>query len=104
MPASRSAARKARPSSNKQTPKVPRICPPPIHANSGTYAFARRSPEPPIARGTVTKKFTVEVDKSSAAAKEKLESAGGSLILRERQTKVAARAVVKAAPRKAVKA
>ena len=57
-----------------------------------------------LARGTVTKKFTVEVDKSSAAAKEKLEAAGGSLVLRERQTKVATRAVVKAAPRKAVKA
>jgi len=57
-----------------------------------------------LARGTVTKKFTVEVDKSSASAKEKIEAAGGSLVLRERQTKVAGRAILKAAPRKAVKA
>lgn len=45
-----------------------------------------------LARGTVTKSFIVEVDKSSAAAREKLEQAGGSLILREsksKQTKVA---------------
>ncbi len=45
-----------------------------------------------LARGTVTKSFTVEVDKSSAAAREKLEQAGGSLILREsrpKQTKAA---------------
>jgi large subunit ribosomal protein L15 len=35
-----------------------------------------------LARGTLTKSFTVEVDKSSAAAREKLEQAGGSLILR----------------------
>jgi ribosomal protein L18E len=54
-----------------------------------------------LARGTVTKKFTVEVDKSSAAAKEKLEAAGGSLILRERPTKIATRAVVKAAKKAA---
>jgi len=46
----------------------------------------------------------VEVDKTSAAAREKLEKAGGSLILRERQTKIAERAVLKAAPRSAVKA
>ena len=30
-----------------------------------------------LARGEVTKSFTVEVDKTSAAAKEKLEAAGG---------------------------
>ena len=35
-----------------------------------------------LARGTLTKSFTVEVDKSSAAAREKLEQAGGSHILR----------------------
>jgi len=40
-----------------------------------------------LARGTVTKSFTVEVDKSSAAAREKLEQAGGSLILREPKPK-----------------
>jgi large subunit ribosomal protein L15 len=57
-----------------------------------------------LARGSVTKSFTVEVDKTSAAAREKLEKAGGSLILRERQTKIAERAVLKAAPRSAVKA
>jgi large subunit ribosomal protein L15 len=56
-----------------------------------------------LARGVVTKSFTVEVDKASAAAREKLEAAGGSLILRERQTKIATRATLKAAPRKAVK-
>ena len=49
-----------------------------------------------LARGTVTKSFTVEVDKSSAAAREKLEKAGGSLVLRERQTKIASRSVLKA--------
>lgn len=52
-----------------------------------------------LARGTVTKSFTVEVDKSSATAREKLEQAGGSLILREpkpKQTKVA-KSVEKAA-------
>jgi len=42
-----------------------------------------------LARGTVTKSFTVEVDKSSAAAREKLEKAGGSLILRARAPKAA---------------
>jgi large subunit ribosomal protein L15 len=57
-----------------------------------------------LARGNVTKAFTVEVDKTSAAAKAKLEAAGGSLILREPQTKIAGRAILKAAPRKAVKA
>ena len=57
-----------------------------------------------LARGTITKRFTVEVDKSSSAAKEKLEAAGGSLVIRERQTKIASRATLKAAPRKAVKA
>jgi large subunit ribosomal protein L15 len=41
-----------------------------------------------LARGTVTKSFIVEVDKSSAAAREKLEQAGGSLILREPKPKV----------------
>ena len=35
-----------------------------------------------LARGEITKSFTVEVDKSSAAAREKLEKAGGSLVLR----------------------
>ena len=40
-----------------------------------------------LARGTVTKSFTVEVDKSSAAAREKLEQAGGSLVLREPKLK-----------------
>ena len=57
-----------------------------------------------LARGSVTKSFTVEVDKTSAAAREKLEKAGGSLILRERQTKIAERAILKAAPRSSVKA
>jgi large subunit ribosomal protein L15 len=52
-----------------------------------------------LARGTVTKSFTVEVDKSSVAAREKLEQAGGSLILREPQPKAskAAKAAAKAA-------
>jgi large subunit ribosomal protein L15 len=60
-----------------------------------------------LARGTVTKSFTVEVDKSSAAAREKLEHVGGSLILREPKPKTSkvdrakqtedARAAVKAA-------
>ncbi len=35
-----------------------------------------------LARGEITKSFPVEVDKSSAAAREKLEKAGGSLVLR----------------------
>jgi large subunit ribosomal protein L15 len=35
-----------------------------------------------LARGVVMKSFTVEVDKSSVAAREKLEKAGGSLTLR----------------------
>jgi len=56
-----------------------------------------------LARGTVTKSFSVEVDKASAAAREKLEKAGGSLILRSRQTKIAGRAILKAAPRSAVR-
>ena len=50
-----------------------------------------------LARGTVTKAFTVEVDKARAAAREKLEAAGGKLVLRERQTKTATRALIKAA-------
>jgi large subunit ribosomal protein L15 len=40
-----------------------------------------------LARGTVTKMFIVEVDKSSAAAREKLEQAGGSLLLRPEKPK-----------------
>ncbi len=40
-----------------------------------------------LARGTVTKVFIVEVDKSSAAAREKLEQAGGSLQLRPEKPK-----------------
>jgi large subunit ribosomal protein L15 len=57
-----------------------------------------------LARGVVTKSFTVEVDKASAAAREKLEKAGGTLVLRERQTKIAVRALLKESPRSAVKA
>ena len=34
-----------------------------------------------LAEGDVTKKFTIEVDKASAAAREKIEKAGGSLTL-----------------------
>ena len=40
-----------------------------------------------LARGVITKSFTVEVDKSSAAAREKLEKAGGSLVLRPEKPK-----------------
>ena len=40
-----------------------------------------------LARGEITKSFTVEVDKSSAAAREKLEKAGGSLVLRPEKPK-----------------
>jgi large subunit ribosomal protein L15 len=57
-----------------------------------------------LARGTVTKSFTVEVDKSSAAAREKLEKAGGSLVLREQKpkfVKVDARAARRAAAKAA---
>ena len=50
-----------------------------------------------LARGTVTKKFTVEVDKASEAARAKLEAAGGSLVLREKITKIVSRAILKAA-------
>jgi large subunit ribosomal protein L15 len=50
-----------------------------------------------LARGTVTKKFTVEVDKASEAARAKLEAAGGSLVLREKVTKIVTRAILKAA-------
>jgi len=50
-----------------------------------------------LARGNVTKKFTVEVDKASESARAKLEAAGGSLVLREKITKVAGRAILKAA-------
>ena len=45
-----------------------------------------------LARGIVTKSFSVEVDKASAAAREKLEKAGGSLILREVKPVTAAKA------------
>lgn len=44
-----------------------------------------------LARGGVTKTFTVEVDKASAAAREKLEKAGGVLILREGRPKIPAK-------------
>ena len=40
-----------------------------------------------LARGVITKSFTGEVDKSSAAAREKLEKAGGSLVLRPEKPK-----------------
>ena len=50
-----------------------------------------------LARGTVTKKFTVEVDKASEAARAKLEAAGGSVVLREKVTKIVSRAILKAA-------
>jgi large subunit ribosomal protein L15 len=50
-----------------------------------------------LSRGTVTKKFTVEVDKASEAARAKLEAAGGSLVLREKVTKIVSRAILKAA-------
>jgi len=50
-----------------------------------------------LARGTVTKKFTVEVAKASEAARAKLEVAGGSLVLREKFTKIVSRAILKAA-------
>ena len=50
-----------------------------------------------LARGTVTKKFTVEVDKASETARAKLEAAGGSLVLREKVTKIVSRAILKAA-------
>jgi large subunit ribosomal protein L15 len=50
-----------------------------------------------LARGNVTKKFTVEVDKASEAARAKLEAAGGSLVLREKVTKIVSRAILKAA-------
>ena len=45
-----------------------------------------------LARGNVTKSFTVEVNKSSAAAREKLEKAGGTLTLREHTLKADAKA------------
>jgi len=45
-----------------------------------------------LARGNVTKSFTVEVNKSSAAAREKLEKAGGTLTLREHTPKADAKA------------
>jgi len=57
-----------------------------------------------LARGVVTKSFTVEVDKASGAAREKLEKAGGTLVLRERQSKITVRALLKESPRSAVKA
>jgi len=40
-----------------------------------------------LGRGEITKSLLVEVDLASASAKEKLEKAGGSLKLRERQRK-----------------
>jgi len=57
-----------------------------------------------LARGVVTKSFTVEVDKSSEAAREKLEKAGGTLVLRERQSKVALKAMLKDSPKSVSKA
>jgi len=35
-----------------------------------------------LGRGDLTKRFTVEVDRASSSAKEKIEKAGGSLLLR----------------------
>ncbi len=40
-----------------------------------------------LGRGALTKKLAVEVDAASDSAKEKLEKAGGSLILREKPKK-----------------
>jgi len=57
-----------------------------------------------LARGVVTKSFTVEVDKVSEAAREKLEKAGGTLVLRERQSKVALKAMLKDSPKSVSKA
>jgi len=57
-----------------------------------------------LARGVVTKSFTVEVDKASEAAREKLEKAGGTLVLRERQSKVALKAMLKDSPKSVSKA
>ena len=57
-----------------------------------------------LARGVVTKSFTVDVDKASEAAREKLEKAGGTLVLRERQSKVALKAMLKDSPKSVSKA
>ncbi len=57
-----------------------------------------------LARGVVTKSFTVEVDKASEAAREKLEKAGGTLVLRERQSKVALKSMLKDSPKSVSKA
>lgn len=49
-----------------------------------------------LAEGEVTKKFTVEVDKASSTAKEKIEKAGGSVTLvigKRKKKKVAVAAV-----------
>ncbi len=39
-----------------------------------------------LGRGELTKRFTVEVDRASSSAKEKIEKAGGSLSLRATST------------------
>jgi large subunit ribosomal protein L15 len=38
-----------------------------------------------LGRGEITKRLTVEVDLASASAREKLEKAGGSLVIREKK-------------------
>lgn len=43
-----------------------------------------------LGRGEITKSLTVEVDLVTASAREKLEKAGGSLVLREKKTAAAA--------------
>jgi large subunit ribosomal protein L15 len=43
-----------------------------------------------LGRGIITKSLTVEVDLASAAAREKLEKAGGSLVIREKKIPAAA--------------
>ena len=44
-----------------------------------------------LARGEITKALTLEVDKASKAAREKLEKAGGKLILRPAKIEMTAR-------------
>ena len=44
-----------------------------------------------LARGEITKALTIEVDKASAAAREKFEKAGGKLILRPAKVEMTAR-------------
>ena len=44
------------------------------------------------------------MDKASEAAREKLEKAGGTLVLRERQSKVALKAMLKDSPKSVSKA